>query len=135
MFFLFITEHLSETLAALTFGSRALKVTNSLKVKQEVDYRLSARKLQDEVDTLTVRLERCEAELLAKSLSLKAKSQVNSSNEIIPPNTPGRARAVEAVTNAGRILTSDNGVQHDSPTPEYEPPIKLSVNVDADALE
>jgi len=109
-------------------------VTNSLKVKQEVDYRLSARKLQDEVDTLTVRLERCEAEILAKSLSLKAKSQVNSSNEIIPPNTPGRARAVEAVTNAGRILTSDSGVQHDSPTPEYEP-IKLSVNVDADALE
>ncbi len=134
MFFLFSSEHLSETLAALTFGSRALKVTNSLKVKQEVDYRLSARKLQDEVDTLTVRLERCEAELLAKSLSLKAKSQVNSSNEIIPPNTPGRARAVEAVTNAGRILTSDSGVQHDSPTPTYEP-IKLSVNVDADALE
>lgn len=133
MFYLFSSEHLSETLAALTFGSRALKVTNSLKVKQEVDYRLSARKLQDEVDTLTVRLERCEAELLAKSLSLKAKSQVNS-NEVIPPNTPGRARAVEAVTNAGRILTSDSGVQHDSPTPTYEP-IKLSVNVDADALE
>ena len=131
--FVHITEHLSETLAALTFGSRALKVTNSLKVKQEVDYRLSARKLQDEVDTLTVRLERCEAELLAKSLSLKAKSQLNSS-EIIPPNTPGRARAVEAVTNASRILTSDSGVQHDSPTPTYEP-IKLSVNVDADALE
>ena len=135
MFYLFSSEHLSETLAALTFGSRALKVTNSLKVKQEVDYRLSARKLQDEVDTLTVRLERCEAELLAKSLSLKAKSQsqVNSSNEVIE-NTPGRARAVEAVTNAGRILTSDSGVQHDSPTPTYEP-IKLSVNVDADALE
>ena len=135
MFFLFSSEHLSETLAALTFGSRALKVTNSLKVKQEVDYRLSARKLQDEVDTLTVRLERCEAELLAKSLSLKAKSQsqLNSSNEVIE-NTPGRARAVEAVTNAGRILTSDSGVQHDSPTPTYEP-IKLSVNVDADALE
>ena len=111
-------------------------MTNSLKVKQEVDYRLSARKLQDEVDTLTVRLERCEAELLAKSLSLKAKSQsqLNSSNEVIE-NTPGRARAVEAVTNAGRILTSDSGVQHDSPTPEYEPQIKLSVNVDADALE
>ena len=109
-------------------------MTNSLKVKQEVDYRLSARKLQDEVDTLTVRLERCEAELLAKSLSLKAKCQVNSSNEVIE-NTPGRARAVEAVTNAGRILTSDSGVQHDSPTPTYEPPIKLSVNVDADALE
>mgnify|MGYP004391999323 FL=1 len=134
MFYLFSSEHLSETLAALTFGSRALKVTNSLKVKQEVDYRLSARKLQDEVDTLTVRLERCEAELLAKSLSLKAlsQSQVNS-NEVIE-NTPGRARAVEAVTNAGRILTSDSGVQHDSPTPTYEP-IKLSVNVDADALE
>ena len=112
-----------------------MKVTNSLKVKQEVDYRLSARKLQDEVDTLTVRLERCEAELLAKSLSLKAKSQsqLNSSNEVIE-NTPGRARAVDAVTNAGRILTSDSGVQHDSPTPTYEP-IKLSVNVDADALE
>ena len=111
-----------------------MKVTNSLKVKQEVDYRLSARKLQDEVDTLTVRLERCEAELLAKSLSLKAlsQSQVNS-NEVIE-NTPGRARAVEAVTNASRILTSDSGVQHDSPTPTYEP-IKLSVNVDADALE
>ena len=112
-----------------------MKVTNSLKVKQEVDYRLSARKLQDEVDTLTVRLERCEAELLAKSLSLKAKSQQVNSSEVIPPNTPGRARAVEAVTNASRILTSDSGVQHDSPTPTYEPPIKLSVNVDADALE
>ena len=110
-------------------------MTNSLKVKQEVDYRLSARKLQDEVDTLTVRLERCEAELLAKSLSLKAKSQrMNSSDEVIE-NTPGRARAVETVTNASRILTSDSGVQHDSPTPTYEPQIKLSVNVDADALE
>ena len=46
-------EHLSETVAALNFGQRALKVTNSLVVKQEVDYRLSEAGLQEEVDALT----------------------------------------------------------------------------------
>jgi kinesin family protein 5 len=41
--------HHSETAAALAFGQRALKVENTLRVKEDVDFKLSSRKLQAEV--------------------------------------------------------------------------------------
>jgi hypothetical protein len=53
-------SHHSETAAALAFGQRALKIENTLKVKEEVDFKLSSRRLQAEVDRLTRELESAE---------------------------------------------------------------------------
>ena len=105
-------EHLSETVAALNFGQRALKVTNSLVVKQEVDHRLSARRLQEEVDALTARLERCEVELAAKTALAKrrdARVRVDDRNE---PDA----------SDAGGIDPATSGFA--------DPVVRLSVNVD-----
>eukprot|EP00740_Mantoniella_antarctica_P003830 CAMPEP_0181353562 /NCGR_PEP_ID=MMETSP1106-20121128/2898_1 /TAXON_ID=81844 /ORGANISM="Mantoniella antarctica, Strain SL-175" /LENGTH=1124 /DNA_ID=CAMNT_0023466175 /DNA_START=118 /DNA_END=3489 /DNA_ORIENTATION=- len=52
--------HHSETAAALAFGQRALKVENTLRIKEDLDFKLSTRKLQVEVDRLTRELESAE---------------------------------------------------------------------------
>ena len=109
-------EHLSETVAALNFGQRALKVTNSLVVKQEVDYRLSARRLQEEVDALTARLERCEVELAAKTALAKRRDahvRVDDRDEHEPPPD---------ASDAGGIDPATSGFA--------DPVVRLSVNVD-----
>lgn len=126
-------EHLTETVAALTFGQRALKVTNSLVVKQEVDYRLSARRLQEEVDALTAKLERREAELAAKTALVNRRSQEHclhvDDQENEPPNTPN-PRGIDPATSgfADGTLT-DSATQHDAPSTD-DPVVRLSVNVD-----
>ena len=108
-------EHLSETVAALNFGQRALKVTNSLVVKQEVDYRLSARRLQEEVDALTARLERCEVELAAKTALAKRRDahvRVDDRDEPEPPPDASDAGGIDPATSG------------------FDPVVRLSVNVD-----
>uniref|UniRef100_A0A7S0XB73 Kinesin-like protein n=1 Tax=Mantoniella antarctica TaxID=81844 RepID=A0A7S0XB73_9CHLO len=45
-----LREHYSETAATLKFGQQALRVENTLKVKEGVDYKLLCRRLQSEVE-------------------------------------------------------------------------------------
>ena len=123
-------EHLSETVTALTFGQRALKVTNSLVVKQEVDYRLSARRLQEEVDALTARLEQCEVELSAKTALVnrrKAHAHIDD-QENEPPNTPNPGGSDPATSGFADGALTDSATQHDAPS--TDPAVRLSVNVD-----
>ena len=125
-------EHLSETVAALNFGQRALKVTNSLVVKQEVDYRLTARRLQEEVDALTRKLERCEVELAAKTALEKrrnAPTRIDDENE--PPNNTSDPGGIDPATSGvSTVEVSDFATQHDCPPEIVDPIVRLSVSVD-----
>ena len=124
--------HLSETVAALNFGQRALKVTNSLVVKQEVDYRLTARRLQEEVDALTRKLERREVELAAKTALERrrnAPTRIDDENE--PPNNTSDPGGIDPATSGvSAVEVSDFATQHDCPPEFVDPIVRLSVSVD-----
>mmetsp|Transcript_27410 Transcript_27410/g.87833 ORF Transcript_27410/g.87833 Transcript_27410/m.87833 type:complete len:869 (-) Transcript_27410:75-2681(-) len=54
-------EHLREHMSTLEFGQRALQVENTLKLKEEVDFQLLSRRLQEEVDIISQDNDRCKA--------------------------------------------------------------------------
>ena len=53
-----LQEHFSETAATLKFGQQALRVENTLKVKEGVDYKLLCKQLQVKVDRILAECER-----------------------------------------------------------------------------
>ncbi|ONL93747.1 kinesin-like protein KIN-UA isoform X1 [Zea mays] len=51
-------RHYSETSSTIMFGQRAMKVVNTIKLKEEVDYEILYKKMEREVDQLTSEMER-----------------------------------------------------------------------------
>ncbi|KAG0552751.1 hypothetical protein BDA96_01G534100 [Sorghum bicolor] len=51
-------RHYSETSSTVMFGQRAMKVVNTMKLKEEVDYEILYKKMEREVDQLTSEMER-----------------------------------------------------------------------------
>ncbi|XP_028556904.1 kinesin-like protein KIN-UA isoform X3 [Dendrobium catenatum] len=68
------SRHYSETASTIMFGQRAMKVINTVKLKEEFDYESLCRKLENQVDFLTSEMERqqrlrdCEKENMEKRL-------------------------------------------------------------------
>ncbi|KAK4385640.1 Kinesin-like protein KIN-UC [Sesamum angolense] len=52
------SRHRAETASTIMFGQRAMKVVNTVKVKEEFDYESLCRKLETQVDHLTVEIDR-----------------------------------------------------------------------------
>ncbi|KAL0401793.1 UNVERIFIED_CONTAM: Kinesin-like protein KIN-UC [Sesamum latifolium] len=52
------SRHHTETASTIVFGQRAMKVVNMVKVKEEFDYESLCRKLETQVDHLTVEIDR-----------------------------------------------------------------------------
>ncbi|CAL5439247.1 unnamed protein product [Camellia sinensis] len=52
------TRHHAETSSTIMFGQRAMKVVNVLKLKEEFDYESFCRKLENQVEHLTVEIDR-----------------------------------------------------------------------------
>ncbi|XP_057991778.1 kinesin-like protein KIN-UC isoform X2 [Hevea brasiliensis] len=52
------SQHHAETTSTIMFGQRAMKIVNMLKLKEEFDYESLCRKLEIQVDHLTVEIER-----------------------------------------------------------------------------
>ncbi|KAF8720385.1 hypothetical protein HU200_023888 [Digitaria exilis] len=52
------SRHYSETSSTILFGQRAMKVVNTIKLKEEVDYENLYKKMEREVDQLTSEMER-----------------------------------------------------------------------------
>ncbi|XP_073009098.1 kinesin-like protein KIN-UA [Typha latifolia] len=51
-------KYYSETSSTIMFGQRAMKIVNTVKLKEEVDYESLYRKVENQVDSLTSELER-----------------------------------------------------------------------------
>ncbi|XP_048572230.1 kinesin-like protein KIN-UA isoform X3 [Triticum urartu] len=51
-------RHYSETSSTVLFGKRAMKIVNTIRLKEEVDYETLYKKVEDEVDHLTSEMER-----------------------------------------------------------------------------
>ncbi|XP_057979199.1 kinesin-like protein KIN-UC isoform X2 [Malania oleifera] len=51
-------RHHAETTSTIMFGQRAMKIENMLKLKEEFDYESLCRKLENQLDQLTVEIER-----------------------------------------------------------------------------
>ncbi|KAL6902371.1 hypothetical protein ACP4OV_005247 [Aristida adscensionis] len=51
-------RHYSETSSTIMFGQRAMKIVNTIKLKEEVDYEILYKKMEREVDQLTSEMER-----------------------------------------------------------------------------
>ncbi|GLT70162.1 hypothetical protein SLA2020_422590 [Shorea laevis] len=51
-------RHYAETSGTIMFGQRAMKIVNTVKLKEEFDYESLCRKLETQVDHLTVEIER-----------------------------------------------------------------------------
>lgn len=51
-------RHHAETTSTIMFGQRAMKVVNTMKVKEEFDYERLARRLESQVDSLTKEIDR-----------------------------------------------------------------------------
>ncbi|PKA62744.1 Armadillo repeat-containing kinesin-like protein 1 [Apostasia shenzhenica] len=51
-------RHFSETSSTILFGQRAMKVVNTVKLKEEYDYEKLCRKLEKQIDHLTSEMER-----------------------------------------------------------------------------
>lgn len=51
-------RHYSETSSTILFGQRAMKVVNTMKLKEEVDYEILYKKMERDVDQLTSEMER-----------------------------------------------------------------------------
>ncbi|KAL0922159.1 hypothetical protein M5K25_006124 [Dendrobium thyrsiflorum] len=68
------SRHYSETASTIMFGQRAMKVINTVKLKEEFDYESLCRKLENQVDFLMSEMERqqrlrdCEKENMEKRL-------------------------------------------------------------------
>ncbi|CAK9159670.1 unnamed protein product [Ilex paraguariensis] len=52
------SRHHAETTSTIMFGQRAMKVVNMVKLKEEFDYESLCRKLEDQIDHLTIELDR-----------------------------------------------------------------------------
>ncbi|XP_074358920.1 kinesin-like protein KIN-UC isoform X3 [Apium graveolens] len=52
------SRHHAETTSTIMFGQRAMKVVNTVKLKEEFDYEILCRKLEKEVDHLTAEMDR-----------------------------------------------------------------------------
>ncbi|GJN09056.1 hypothetical protein PR202_ga27024 [Eleusine coracana subsp. coracana] len=52
------SRHYSETSSTIMFGQRAMKVVNTIKLKEEVDFEILYKKMEREVDHLTSEMER-----------------------------------------------------------------------------
>ncbi|XP_071732971.1 kinesin-like protein KIN-UC isoform X2 [Rutidosis leptorrhynchoides] len=52
------SRHYSETASTIMFGQRAMKVVNSVKLKEEFDYESLCRKLENQIDILTKEVDR-----------------------------------------------------------------------------
>lgn len=52
------SRHHAETTSTIMFGQRAMKVVNTVKLKEEFDYEILCRKLEKEVDNLTAEMDR-----------------------------------------------------------------------------
>ncbi|KAF5467065.1 hypothetical protein F2P56_016929 [Juglans regia] len=51
-------RHHAETASTIMFGQRAMRIVNTVKVKEEFDYESLCRKLENQVDNLTAEIER-----------------------------------------------------------------------------
>nr|GMC76196.1 armadillo repeat-containing kinesin-like protein 1 isoform X2 [Ipomoea batatas] len=51
------SRHYAETLSAIMFGQRAMKIVNTVKVKEEFDYESLCRKLETQVDHLIAQID------------------------------------------------------------------------------
>ncbi|KAI4992967.1 hypothetical protein ZWY2020_007280 [Hordeum vulgare] len=51
-------RHYSETSSTVLFGQRAMKIVNTIRLKEEVDYETLYKKVENEVDRLTSEMER-----------------------------------------------------------------------------
>ncbi|KAK9913187.1 hypothetical protein M0R45_037011 [Rubus argutus] len=51
-------RHYAETSSTIMFGQRAMKIVNTVKLKEEFDYESQCRKLESQVDNLTAEFER-----------------------------------------------------------------------------
>uniref|UniRef100_A0A0E0K8W9 Kinesin-like protein n=1 Tax=Oryza punctata TaxID=4537 RepID=A0A0E0K8W9_ORYPU len=52
------SRHFSETSSTIMFGQRAMKIVNTIRIKEEVDYESLYKKVEREVDHLTSEMER-----------------------------------------------------------------------------
>jgi kinesin family protein 5 len=52
------SRHFSETSSTIMFGQRAMKIVNTIRIKEEVDYESLYKKVEHEVDHLTSEMER-----------------------------------------------------------------------------
>ncbi|XP_061996612.1 kinesin-like protein KIN-UC isoform X1 [Rosa rugosa] len=51
-------RHYAETSSTVMFGQRAMKIVNTVKLKEEFDYESQCRKLENQIDNLTAEFER-----------------------------------------------------------------------------
>ncbi|XP_066358385.1 kinesin-like protein KIN-UA isoform X6 [Miscanthus floridulus] len=65
-------RHYSETSSTVMFGQRAMKVVNTMKLKEEVDYEILYKKMEREVDQLTSEMERQQKNLEKEKRQLES---------------------------------------------------------------
>ncbi|KAJ1298749.1 hypothetical protein BS78_01G477300 [Paspalum vaginatum] len=66
-------RHYSETSSTVMFGQRAMKVVNTMKLKEEVDYEILYKKMEREVDRLTSEMERQQKLMQNEKMQLNKK--------------------------------------------------------------
>ncbi|OEL38965.1 Armadillo repeat-containing kinesin-like protein 1 [Dichanthelium oligosanthes] len=71
------SRHYSETSSTIMFGQRAMKVVNTIKLKEEIDYEILYKKMEREVDQLTSEMER--QQKLIKSEKMQLDKKLNES--------------------------------------------------------
>ncbi|XP_022678578.1 kinesin-like protein KIN-UA isoform X2 [Setaria italica] len=67
------SRHYSETSSTIMFGQRAMKVMNTIKLKEEVDYEVLYKKMEREVDQLTSEMERQQKLIKSEKMQLDKK--------------------------------------------------------------
>ncbi|CAL4920819.1 unnamed protein product [Urochloa decumbens] len=67
------SRHYSETSSTIMFGQRAMKVVNTIKLKEEVDYEILYKKMEREVDQLTSEMERQQKVIKSEKMQLDKK--------------------------------------------------------------
>ncbi|XP_039779932.1 kinesin-like protein KIN-UA isoform X2 [Panicum virgatum] len=67
------SRHYSETSSTIMFGQRAMKVVNTIKLKEEVDYKILYKKMEREVDQLTSEMERQQKLIKSEKMQLDKK--------------------------------------------------------------
>ncbi|CAN6285634.1 unnamed protein product [Urochloa humidicola] len=73
------SRHYSETSSTIMFGQRAMKVVNTIKLKEEVDYEILYKKMEREVDQLTSEMER--QQKLTKSEKMQLDKKLKESEK------------------------------------------------------
>ncbi|CAN6290644.1 unnamed protein product [Urochloa humidicola] len=67
------SRNYSETSSTIMFGQRAMKVVNTIKLKEEVDYEILYKKMEREVDQLTSEMERQQKVIKSEKMQLDKK--------------------------------------------------------------